>query len=77
MDFMQYEQQRILNARTGVPITTFDGDQSDPRNFSPAQFETRLQALMEMIDQAKQPAQGLASGGKQACAREVGHDGSA
>jgi benzoyl-CoA reductase/2-hydroxyglutaryl-CoA dehydratase subunit BcrC/BadD/HgdB len=53
MDFMQYEQQRILSARTGVPTTTFDGDQSDPRNFSPAQFETRLQALMEMIDQAK------------------------
>jgi benzoyl-CoA reductase/2-hydroxyglutaryl-CoA dehydratase subunit BcrC/BadD/HgdB len=53
MDFMQYEQQRLLNSRTGVPIATFDGDQSDPRNFSPAQFETRLQALTEMIDQAR------------------------
>ncbi|MGE5453745.1 MAG: 2-hydroxyacyl-CoA dehydratase subunit D [Methylocystaceae bacterium] len=53
MDFLQYEQQRLVGARAKVPIVTFDGDQSDPRNFSPAQFETRLQALMEMIDQAK------------------------
>lgn len=53
MDFMQYEQQRMLAARTGVPMVTFDGDQSDPRNFSQAQFETRMEALMEMIDQAK------------------------
>jgi benzoyl-CoA reductase/2-hydroxyglutaryl-CoA dehydratase subunit BcrC/BadD/HgdB len=53
MDFMQYEQQRLVGARTGVPIITFDGDQSDPRNFAPAQFETRIEALMEMMDQAK------------------------
>ncbi|MGE5380880.1 MAG: 2-hydroxyacyl-CoA dehydratase subunit D [Methylocystaceae bacterium] len=53
MDFLQYEQHRLVGARAKVPIVTFDGDQSDPRNFSPAQFETRLQALMEMIDQAR------------------------
>lgn len=53
MDFLQYEQHRLVGARAKVPIVTFDGDQSDPRNFSTAQFETRLQGLMEMIDQAK------------------------
>ncbi|MGE5404640.1 MAG: 2-hydroxyacyl-CoA dehydratase subunit D [Candidatus Saccharibacteria bacterium] len=53
MDFLQYEQHRMIGARTGVPIATFDGDQADPRNFSPAQFDTRLQAMMEMMDQKK------------------------
>ncbi|MDO4540173.1 MAG: 2-hydroxyacyl-CoA dehydratase family protein [Syntrophomonadaceae bacterium] len=53
MDFMQYEQHRQVFKRTGIPIATFDGDQADPRNFSPAQFETRLEALTEMIDQRK------------------------
>ena len=62
MDFMQYEQHRLVGGRTGIPIATFDGDQSDPRNFSPAQFETRLEALTEMIDQAK--AEAKSKGGK-------------
>lgn len=53
MDCMQYEQQRLLRERTGIAITTFDGDQADPRAFSPAQFETRIQALKEMMDQVK------------------------
>lgn len=53
MDCMQYEQQRLLRERTGIPITTFDGDQADPRAFAPAQFETRVDALREMMDQAK------------------------
>ncbi|MGE5422090.1 MAG: 2-hydroxyacyl-CoA dehydratase, partial [Ignavibacteriales bacterium] len=51
MDFMQYEQQRLLRERTGLPIATFDGDQADPRAFSEAQFETRIQALKEMMNQ--------------------------
>ncbi|MGE5370541.1 MAG: 2-hydroxyacyl-CoA dehydratase subunit D [Solirubrobacterales bacterium] len=51
MDFMQYEQQRLLRERTGLPIASFDGDQADPRAFSEAQFETRIQALKEMMDQ--------------------------
>jgi benzoyl-CoA reductase/2-hydroxyglutaryl-CoA dehydratase subunit BcrC/BadD/HgdB len=35
------------------PFVVFDGDQTDPNNFSAAQFETRAQALGEMMD-AKQ-----------------------
>ena len=53
MDFMQYEQQRQVAARTGVSIMNFDGDQADPRNFAAAQFETRLEALMEIVAQNK------------------------
>jgi benzoyl-CoA reductase/2-hydroxyglutaryl-CoA dehydratase subunit BcrC/BadD/HgdB len=32
----------------------FDGDQTDPRAFSQAQFETRIQALVEMMKTRKQ-----------------------
>ncbi len=60
MDFLQAEMQRGVEAATGVPCVSFDGDQSDPRNFSKAQFETRIQGLAEMIAQKKQ------EGGQQA-----------
>ena len=53
MDFMQYEQQRLLQEKTGIPCATFDGDQADPRAFAQAQFETRVEALKEMMDQKK------------------------
>lgn len=62
MDFMQYEQHRLLRERTGVPIATFDGDQADPRAFSEAQFETRIQALEEMMDQVKSARSGKGGG---------------
>lgn len=53
MDFRQYEVQRRVQASTGVPSVTFDGDQTDPRNFSEAQYETRIQALVEMMEENK------------------------
>ena len=53
MSFLYQEIQDSIAERTGVPYITFDGDQSDPRNFSKAQFETRLQGLAEMMDQRK------------------------
>ena len=31
----------------------FDGDQTDPRLFSEAQYETRIQALAEMMEENK------------------------
>lgn len=49
MDFMQYQMAQELHKQTGVPYITFDGDQTDPRNFAKAQFETRIQALVEMM----------------------------
>ncbi len=53
MDFMQYQLAQEVYKRTGVPYVTFDGDQTDPRNFAKAQFETRIQALVEMMENNK------------------------
>jgi benzoyl-CoA reductase/2-hydroxyglutaryl-CoA dehydratase subunit BcrC/BadD/HgdB len=53
MDFRQYEVQRRIEQETGIPSVVFDGDQTDPRNFSEAQYETRVQALVEMMEMKK------------------------
>ncbi len=53
MDFRQLEVQRQVQLRTGVPSVIFDGDQTDPRAFSIAQYETRIQALTEMMEERK------------------------
>jgi benzoyl-CoA reductase/2-hydroxyglutaryl-CoA dehydratase subunit BcrC/BadD/HgdB len=50
MDFRQFEVQRRVEAATGAVSVIFDGDQTDPRAFSPAQYETRVQALVEMME---------------------------
>ena len=50
MDFRQFEVQRQVEEKTGVPSVMFDGDQTDPRVFSEAQFETRIQTLVEMME---------------------------
>ena len=54
MDFKQYEFQRQLESELGIPSTIFDGDQTDPSVFSEAQYETRVQALVEMMEEKKQ-----------------------
>ncbi len=48
-----YEMERQFKEITGVPTVCFDGDQSDPRVFSEAQYETRVEALMEIMDENK------------------------
>jgi (R)-2-hydroxyisocaproyl-CoA dehydratase alpha subunit len=53
MDFRQYEVQRRVEKSTGIPSVIFDGDQTDPRAFSLAQYETRIQALVEMMQERK------------------------
>jgi benzoyl-CoA reductase/2-hydroxyglutaryl-CoA dehydratase subunit BcrC/BadD/HgdB len=53
MSFIQYEMERKVFEETGIPYAGFDGDQADPRNFSKAQFETRLQALVEVMEERK------------------------
>ena len=47
--------EKMLKDRLGIPATTFDGDQADPSNFSPAQYDTRVQSLIEMMEQQKYP----------------------
>ena len=50
MDFTIYEKQRRIKSRTGIPSVVFDADMTDPRVFSEAQYETRIQALVEMME---------------------------
>ena len=54
MDSQEIEAQRQIEKITGVPFTTFDGDQADYRNFSEAQFETRIQGLVEVMKARKE-----------------------
>lgn len=54
MDCQQYEVQRCLTEKTGIPFTSFDGDQSDFRNYSEAQFETRIEAFADVMKQHKE-----------------------
>ena len=48
-----YEMQRQFTEQTGIPAITFDGDQSDPRCFSEAQYDTRIESLVEIMEQNK------------------------
>lgn len=41
----------MIRERTKTPFASFDGDQTDPRNFSEAQFDTRVEALSEVMEQ--------------------------
>ena len=50
MSFLNVETAEIIKEKTGLPYVSFDGDQTDPRNFAPAQFDTRVQALAEMME---------------------------
>ncbi|NLO48415.1 MAG: 2-hydroxyacyl-CoA dehydratase [Clostridiales bacterium] len=56
-----YEMERQLRERVGIPVITFDGDQSDPRCFSEAQYETRIQALTEIMETNKREKEGSMS----------------
>lgn len=51
MSFLNVETADILEERTGLPYVSFDGDQTDPRNFSEAQYSTRVQALAEIMNE--------------------------
>ncbi len=54
MSFIQYEMMRRVAEETDLPYAGFDGDQADPRNFTNAQFETRLQGLVEVMNERRQ-----------------------
>ena len=51
--FMQ-EMSRQIGEKCDIPVTSFDGDQADARNFSEAQYDTRVQALTEIMDSRKE-----------------------
>ena len=52
-----YEMSRQIGEACGIPVASFDGDQADPRNFSEAQYDTRVQGLMEIMEANKQAKQ--------------------
>ena len=56
-----YEMERQFKEKTGVPTVTFDGDQSDPRCFSEAQYETRVEALVEIMAENKRKKEAAAN----------------
>ena len=47
------EMSRQIGEACGIPVAAFDGDQADPRNFSEAQYDTRVQGLMEIMEENK------------------------
>jgi lactoyl-CoA dehydratase subunit alpha len=49
MTFLNYATADLVQKKLGIPYAAFDGDTTDPGNFAPAQFDTRVQALTEMI----------------------------
>jgi len=52
------EMQRRFTADLGIPCAGFDGDQADPRNFNAAQYETRVQGLVEAMEQTIKAKEG-------------------
>ncbi|MBO6011168.1 MAG: 2-hydroxyacyl-CoA dehydratase [Oscillospiraceae bacterium] len=47
------EMSRQIGEACSIPVVSFDGDQADPRNFSEAQYDTRVQGLMEIMESGK------------------------
>ncbi|EGY80521.1 MAG: 2-hydroxyacyl-CoA dehydratase family protein [Peptoniphilus sp.] len=53
MSLLNVETAEILNKENNLPYVSFDGDQTDPRNFSEAQYDNRIQTLTEMMSANK------------------------
>lgn len=55
---MACQQQEVMRQVSalggGLPYVSFDGDQADFRNFSEAQFETRIEAFAELMRKHKE-----------------------
>jgi len=51
------EMERRLRDNLGIAVAGFDGDQADPRNFSEAQYRTRVQGLYEIMEANKAKAE--------------------
>ena len=45
----QYDIQRIVQERRGIPSLVIEADMTDARSFSESQIETRIDAFMEVI----------------------------
>lgn len=45
------EMERRFRRDLNVPVVGFDGDQADPRNFSEAQYQMRVDGLFELMEE--------------------------
>jgi benzoyl-CoA reductase/2-hydroxyglutaryl-CoA dehydratase subunit BcrC/BadD/HgdB len=54
MTLLNIQTADLVQKKLGIPYAAFDGDQTDPGNFAPAQFDTRVQSLCEMMAQKKE-----------------------
>ena len=50
------EMSRQIGKECDIPVVSFDGDQADARNFSEAQYDTRVQGLTEIMEARKEAA---------------------
>ncbi len=53
MTYHMFVGREIVEEKAGIPVATFDGDQADPTIFNEAQFETRLQGLVDIMQETK------------------------
>lgn len=56
-DGILYEMERRLRSTLNIPTAMYDGDQSDPRCYAQAQYESRVQGLCEVMENKKKEAQ--------------------
>ena len=57
MTFHIFVGRELIEQNAHVPVANFDGDQSDDRAYSEAQFETRLQGVVEIMQANKEAKQ--------------------
>jgi benzoyl-CoA reductase/2-hydroxyglutaryl-CoA dehydratase subunit BcrC/BadD/HgdB len=58
------EMARQIAAACDIPMSSFDGDQADPRIFNEAQYDTRVAGLTEIMESRRKHAANI-KGGKQ------------
>jgi bcr-type benzoyl-CoA reductase subunit B len=51
--FGQYDIQRIVGEKMGIPTLMIEADMVDERNFSESQVETRIEAFIEVLKERK------------------------
>jgi benzoyl-CoA reductase/2-hydroxyglutaryl-CoA dehydratase subunit BcrC/BadD/HgdB len=49
----QYDIQRIVEQRKGIPSLMLEADMTDERKFSESQIETRIDAFIEVLQEKK------------------------
>jgi benzoyl-CoA reductase/2-hydroxyglutaryl-CoA dehydratase subunit BcrC/BadD/HgdB len=49
----QYDIQRIVGEKKGIPTVMIEADMVDARSFSESQIETRIDAFIEVLKERK------------------------